>query len=163
MYSFHEPRTRFLKQLIFVFLVVSACACKDTSEQAERKDGFTPLLKTKEDSLYHDVMQGHDIGMAKMSTLRKQINKVQHELDSINKLSAKKIDQQYKQALIDLQEDLSYADNAMFTWMQEFEVDSARSDKDKRLAYLESEKIKVGKVRDNILNSLRRADSLFGK
>ncbi len=152
-----------MKQMIFAILVLAACACKEASEQSERKDGFTPLLKTKEDSLYHDVMEGHDIGMAKMSMLRKHISNVQHELDSINKLPATNIDRQYKQVLIDLHEDLSYADNAMFTWMQEFEVDSARSDKDKRVAYLESEKVKVEKVRDNILNGLQRADSLFGK
>jgi hypothetical protein len=152
-----------MKQIMFAILILTACACKEGSNHSERKDGFTPVLKTKEDSLYHDVMKGHDTGMAKMSTMRRYTTKVQHELDSINKLPASKINQQYKQALVDLQEDLSYADNAMFTWMQEFEVDSARSDKEKRLAYLESEKLKVEKVRDNILNGLRRADSLFGK
>ncbi len=106
-------------------------------------------------------MEGHDIGMAKMSGLRKQLTKFSASLDSINKLPVKKIDQRRKQALLDLQEHLTYADHAMFTWMEEFEVDSARSDKTKRLAYLQSEKIKVEKVRDNILNSLRKADSLF--
>jgi hypothetical protein len=152
-----------MKQLLFIFLVVMTCACKDEPDQGERKDGFTPVLKTKEDSLYHDVMQGHDIGMAKMGTLRKHLNKVQHELDSLGKLPASKVDAKYRQALVDLKEDLSYADHAMFAWMQEFEVDSARSDKTKRLAYLESEKVKVEKVRDNILNALQRGDSLFEK
>ena len=152
-----------MKQFIFAMLVLTLYSCKEASEPSERKDGFTPMLKTKEDSLYHDVMEGHDIGMAKMSVLRKQITRVKHELDSINKLSPTKIDQTHKQALIDLHEDLTYADHAMFTWMEEFEVDSARSDKDKRIAYLESEKIKVEKVRDNILSSLTRTDSLFRK
>jgi hypothetical protein len=163
IYSFPEHRIIFMKQLLMVIIVFTINACSNAPEKSERKDGFTPVLKTKEDSLYHDVMEGHDIGMAKMGTLRKQLNKVQHELDSLSKLPSKKIDQRYKQALLDLQEELNYADHAMFTWMQEFVVDSAISDKDKRLLYLESERVKVQKVRDNILNSLQRADSLLTK
>ena len=150
-----------MKQLLIATIIVFVYACNNAPEKTDRKDGFTPVLKTKEDSLYHDVMEGHDIGMAKMGTLRKQLNRVKHELDSINKLPAKKIDQRRKEVLLDLVEDLNYADHAMFTWMQEFQVDSAKSDMSKRLAYLESEKVKVQKVRDNILLSLRRADSLY--
>ncbi|MBC7826409.1 MAG: hypothetical protein H7122_01585 [Chitinophagaceae bacterium] len=151
-----------MKQILIVTLVLFICACNDTSpEQVDRKDGFTPLLKTTEDSLYHDVMEGHDIGMAKMSTLRGNLKRVQRELDSVQKLPVQKIDSPYMRALLDLQEELNYADHAMFTWMGEFKVDSASSNKDKRIKYLESEKAKVEKVRDNILNSLQRADSLF--
>ena len=152
-----------MKYLLLLALVFGFCACANEPDKSARKDGFTPVLNTKEDSLYHDVMEGHDIGMAKMGTLRKQLGRVTHELDSINRLTGRNIDQHRKQALIKLKEDLSYADHAMFTWMQEFNVDSAKSDKSKRLEYLESEKIKVQKVKENILNSLQRADSLFGK
>ena len=88
---------------------------------------------------------------------------MQQSLDSINTLPAQKVSTQQKQALLELQEELSYADNAMFKWMEEFNVDSARDDKNRRIAYLESEKMKVAKVRDNILNSLKKADSLLDK
>ncbi|HKH60258.1 MAG TPA: hypothetical protein VKA49_05475 [Flavitalea sp.] len=152
-----------MKHFLLLIFVVGLCACNDEPEKSVRKDGFTPVLNNKEDSLYHDVMEGHDIGMAKIGTLRKQLNRVTHELDSMNKLTGKNIDQHRKQALIDLQEDLSYADHAMFTWMQEFDIDSAKSDRSRRLEYLESEKNKVQRVKENILNSLQRADSLFGK
>jgi hypothetical protein len=153
-----------MKHLLILAMMAGLFACKNTSDKDEdRKNGFTTVLKTKEDSLYHDVMQGHDIGMAKMGKLRKQLKQVQHELDSMKKLSPARIDLKHQQALIGLQEDLNYADHAMFKWMEEFEVDSAKSDKEKRLAYLESEKLKVGKVRDNILMSLQRADSLLKK
>lgn len=151
-----------MKRIFFALFVV-ASACSDQPDETTRKDGFTPVLKNKEDSLYHDVMKGHDIGMAKMSALRKHITKVQQELDSLNKLSKARVDARYRQTLVDLNEDLTYADNAMFTWMDEFEVDSARDNKTQRLAYLESEKVKVEKVRDHILNALQRADSLFKK
>jgi len=151
-----------MKQLLIAALVITVCACKNTSsDNDERKDGFTPVLKTREDSLFHEVMQGHDIGMAKMSLLRKQSKRVQHDLDSIQKLPQKKIDVKYQTSLQDLRESLNYADQSMYKWMEEFEADSATTDKKKRIAYLESEKIKVVKVRDTILNSLQRADFLL--
>ena len=152
-----------MKHFLILIFIIATCACNNEQEKSERKDGFTTVLNDKEDSLYHDVMEGHDIGMAKMGTMRKQLYRATRELDSINKLPAKGTDQRRKQALTDLKEDLSYADHAMFTWMKEFNVDSAKSDKTKRLEYLQSEKVKVEKVKANILNSLQRADSLFGK
>jgi paraquat-inducible protein B len=139
-------------------------ACNDSSSGSkERKDGYTVELKTREDSLYHEVMQGHDVGMAKMGRLRKHLKQVQHELDSLNKLPSKTIDKDYQQTLIELQEDLNYADYSMFTWMEEFKADSLRNDKDKRVAYLESEKIKVKKVKESILTGMQRADSILRK
>ena len=151
-----------MKAYFLLAVVFSFFACKNTSsESAERTDGYTVVLKTKEDSLYHEVMQGHDIGMAKMGKLRKHLKQIQHELDSIAKLPSKKIDQRYQQALIDLQEDLNYADYSMYTWMDEFKADSAKDDKTERLSYLESEKVKVEKVKESILNSMQRADSLL--
>lgn len=149
-----------MKYLILI-IIVCLFACNEAPEQSERKDGFTPRLNTKEDSLYHEVMQGHDIGMAKMGEIRRQQNKVQLELDSMYKLPEKKVAADRKKALINLQEQLAYADHAMFEWMKEFNADSARTDKDKRIAYLEAEKIKVLKVRDHILNGIAKADSIL--
>ena len=151
-----------MKPLLLLLLVLFIGSCNNVpTEQNDRKDGFTPVLKTKEDSLYHDVMQGHDIGMAKINKVRMSLTQIKNELDSIKKLPSKKGNQSYQQALLKLQEDLNYADHAMYTWMEEFKVDSASGDKMNRIAYLESEKIKVGKVRDHILTGLQRADSLL--
>jgi hypothetical protein len=153
----------YMKFLILSATLIILYACNNTPSEETRKDGFTPVLKSKEDSLYHEVMQGHDVGMAKMAKLKKQLVQVQRELDSIKKLNPGRIDLKYQQALLGLQEELSYADHAMFKWMEEFKVDSAKDDKEKRLAYLESEKLKVEKVRNSILISLQRADSLLKK
>ena len=144
-------------------LVIGACKNSDSSEQSERKDGFSNILKNKEDSLFHEVMEGHDIGMARMIKITKYLTQIQKALDSINKLPATKIDEGYQQALIDLQEDLNYAEYGMNTWMEEFKIDSVKENKEKRIQYLESEKIKVLKVKEAILGSLQRADSIFSK
>ena len=144
-------------------LVFGACNNSDSNAQNERKDGFSNISKTKEDSLFHEVMESHDIGMARMSKITKYLTQIQKALDSINKQPAAKIDENYQQTLIDLQEDLNYAEYGMNTWMEEFKIDSAKENSEKRIQYLESEKIKVGKVKEAILESLQRADSIFIK
>ena len=155
-----------MKKLILAVTATIAllvfAACKD-NEQNERKDGFSNVSKNKEDSLFHEVMEGHDIGMARMSKITKYLTRIKTTLDSINKLPAAKIDEGYQQMLIDLQEDLNYAEYGMNTWMEEFKIDSAKENKEKRIEYLESEKIKVAKVKEAILSSLQRADSIFIK
>jgi hypothetical protein len=146
-----------------VLLGFGACKNSDSSEQNERKDGFSNIPKNKEDSLFHEVMEGHDIGMARMIKITKYLTQIQKALDSINKLPAVKIDEQYQQTLIDLQEDLNYAKYGMNSWMDEFNVDSAKENKEKRIQYLESEKVKIEKVKKAILGSLQTADSIFIK
>ena len=106
-------------------------------------------------------MDGHNIGMARYNSLKKAIAKTKQQLDSLNKLSKNKIDPNYQQALTDLQEDLNYADYAMNKWMDEFKYDSAKGNAELRIRYLESEKDKVNKVKDAILNGLKLADSLL--
>ena len=155
-----------MKKLILVITASMALfvfrACKD-DEPSERKDGFSNVLKNKEDSLFHEVMEGHDIGMARMIKITKYLTQIKKALDSINNLPAAKIDEEYQQTLIDLQEDLNYAEYGMIRWMDEFKHDSAQQNKEKRIQYLESEKIKVVKVKEAILESLQRADSIFIK
>jgi len=147
----------------FALLFFGACNNSDRGENNERKDGFSNIPKNKEDSLFQEVMEGHNIGMARMSKITKYLTRIQKSLDSINKLPAAKIDEGYQQTLIDLQEDLNYAEYGMNTWMKEFKIDSAKENSEKRIQYLESEKIKVIKVKESILGSLQRADSIFIK
>ena len=152
------------KKLFTLFFLGWLASCKNAPKQEqERTDGFNPVLKTREDSLLHDVMEGHDMGMARMGKISRYLSQVQKTLDSLNKLPDSKVDTKYQQFLIDLQKELNYADYGMNTWMEEFKVDSAKGDKEKRIQYLEAEKVKIQKVKESIIGSLKRADSLFGK
>jgi hypothetical protein len=133
-----------------------AIACNENgSKQAE--------LKAQADSLFKIVMRGHDAGMANMSKLSRKITQVQHELDSLAQLSSSKIDTVYRGRLLTLKEDLGYAEMGMNKWMEDFEVYKYKDSFDLRVKYLESERDKVAIIRDSILNSLRRADSLIKK
>jgi hypothetical protein len=84
-------------------------------------------------------------------------------LDSIKNLPASAAKEVLQQQMMDLQEDLNYAEYSMDTWMQEFNADSSSSDAEKRMAYLQSEEKKVTKVKEAIFSSLNRADSLLKK
>jgi hypothetical protein len=51
----------------------------------------------------------------------------------------------------------------MDTWMREFDMDSALDNLENRIKYLTEEKLKVGKVKKSIIESLQRADSVLRK
>ena len=51
----------------------------------------------------------------------------------------------------------------MNTWMEEFSIDSAVDDTERRLSYLKSEKLKIDTVREKIFSALEKADSLLNK
>lgn len=150
-------------KIFVVIAAVTALACKDAATDHKRTDGYGDKPQTKEDSLRHEVMEGHDIGMAKMGKLRKYLATIQQQQDSLQKLPATKQDRAYLQLLATLKDELSNADKAMNHWMDEYRDDSAKGNEPLRLQYLESEKDKVTIVKDMILHSLQRADSLLGK
>ncbi|QEC41614.1 viral A-type inclusion protein [Pseudobacter ginsenosidimutans] len=138
-------------------------ACNNAQDNAaERKDGYSTAPKTETDSLYHQVMDGHDVGMAKMGALKKYNGVVQSKIDSTQKLPAAKQDKAYLQEVMTLQQQLINAEKGMNEWMEGFNLDSA-SGPTASISYLKSELQKVTIVRDNILNSLSKADSLLKK
>lgn len=145
------------KYIIIVIATLSLVACNSNEEK-------TPDAATaKADTLIKEVMEGHDVGMAKTPRLSKAQKEAQRLLDSISKLPAKsqELAAGLKARLDSLKKDLEYADMAMNKWMKEFNYDSAANNVEKRIEYLAEEKIKVNKVKDAILNSLQRADSVL--
>jgi hypothetical protein len=143
--------------------MVGACNDAAQDEHAGHKNGYAPVLKTKEDTLFHEVMKGHDAGMAQLGKLRRNINETTRRLDSLGKLSAKKVDAAYKQALVNLHTDLTNADTEMDNWMQSFKLDSVADNKELRIKYLVGEKDKVEWVKEHIFSALKQADSLLNK
>jgi hypothetical protein len=152
-------------KVIFVLitaLIVIACNDNTGDEHAtHRKDGFTKTLKTKEDSLYQEVMDGHDIGMAKLGKMTGYIKAVNKSIDSIK--SSGNPDQKKLVLLQSIAADLSQADYSMNRWMEEFKIDSAKDQEAARLAYLESERDKINTIKQRILSGIERADSLYSK
>ena len=110
-------------------------------------------------------MDGHNVAMAKMGRLTRAEQASRRLLDSIQKLpgKAKQAAEPLRIKLDTLQKELSYAEFAMNKWMEEFNMDSALNNIEQRIDYLKSEKLKVSKVKDAILESLQKADSVLKK
>ena len=98
-----------------------------------------------------------------MGKLTRAEQRTRRLLDSIEKLPAKAREAAVplKVKLDSLQKDLSYAEFAMNKWMEEFNMDSALNNVEERIDYLGSEKLKVSKVKEAILGSLQKADSIL--
>ncbi len=145
---------KLLQLLCFPFLYA---ACNNSTNNNQ-------TVKTHADSLMDEVMKDHNIGMAKMSKLNEAKNAVQRALDSISMLSTyhqQKNPAHYKMQLDSAFNRLTYADYAMEKWMNEFNMDSSLNNEEERIKYLESEKIKISKVKDAMISSLQKADSLL--
>jgi hypothetical protein len=144
--------------LIIVFVFI---ACGGNSSE-ERKNGFTETAKNPEDSLFQEVMDGHDAAMAKMNKLTGYRKQVDQRLDSL-----KKVKSPAKKTLVSnyirLNEKLKTAEDDMNKWMDAFIIDSAQDDTKRRIEYLQSEKIKVDMVKQQVLNAVASADSVLNK
>ena len=143
-------------RVLALLTIVALASCNNSVN-----NNSTVKVKTQTDSLMDEVMEGHNVAMAKISKLHRTKNEIQHALDSIAKLPARGRD--YKTLLDSALNRLTRADAAMEKWMSEFNMDSASNDAEKRVKYLESEEIKISKVRDAIISSLQTADSLLGR
>jgi hypothetical protein len=146
---------------ILVFIIVSACNNPNDKNGVatgnEKRSSQTPA-----DSLMEDVMNGHDVGMSKMGKLSSMQNRVQNVIDSIEKLPGKTKTAlaPYKTKLVQTLQNLKSAKAGMEKWMDEFNMDSAVNNMEQRIKYLRDEKWKVSEVKENILTSLQKADSL---
>ncbi|MFI5186831.1 MAG: viral A-type inclusion protein [Chitinophagales bacterium] len=121
--------------------------------------------KTQADSLMGEVMEGHNKGMAKMDKIDEEKKAIQHVLDSISLLptNLQKRSDQYKMQLDSAFNRLTFANEAMDKWMNEFNMDTLKDNEQEQVKYLQSEKLKITKVTDAMIISLQKSDSLLKK
>jgi len=150
---------KFVVQFLFVLLLIS-CNSSNTSTPSNNK-----TVESTSDSLMHEILKQHDIGMAKMNKISSTKNRIQQSLDSVSKLpfNLQNKSVQYRMELDSVFNWLTFTGSHMETWMNEFNMDSLKDDREKQIKYLESEKIKISQVNDEIIRSLHKADSLLQK
>jgi hypothetical protein len=149
-----------MRKTVFIAALFVASCSDNSSTAPERTNGYTHDMKTKEDSLFQEVMDGHDAAMAKMGKLAGLRKEATKKADSLAESSANgKLTTSLRMAAQNLQA----SENKMNAWMEGFSIDSAKDNKNKRIAYLESEKIKVNSVKDEMLGAIAVADSLLKK
>lgn len=144
-------------------LLIAFTACNNEKDHEGHGGHRKNQPQNRADSLMAEVMDGHDAVMPKMGKVRGAQKEAQRLIDSIAALpaNAQAGAIELKSKLEELVKDLGYADFAMDKWMTEFDMDSAKDNMEQRIRYLEDEKMKVGKVKEAILNSLSKADSLL--
>ena len=140
---------------VFIFLLI---ACNNSGDSG-------PAVKTKSDSLLDEVIEGHNVAMAKMSKINTAKSSIQHVIDSISKLPTdiQRKSLPYRMQLDSTFNRLTFANYGMDKWMTEFNMDSFKNDKEEQIKYLESEKLKISRVNEIMANSLQKADSLLKK
>jgi hypothetical protein len=144
--------------LLTAFFAAIVTGCNDKDKQSTT--GTTSdTLKTQADTLMADVMAGHDEGMSKYGKLNAMEKRVQYISDSLGKLSVKAVGP-LKARMDSLLVDIRSAKKGMDDWMDRFNMDSAVNDLQARIRYLMDERVKVNKVRDDILMVLKKTDSL---
>lgn len=112
-----------------VFILLSVFACQNPNEE-----------------LYGEVMSIHDEVMPKMDDLYKAKQALQKQLDTEELDSIQQENVREKIARI------NSASEQMMVWMRQFNPEGEREDSVR--VYLESELVKIQKVRDDILQAL---------
>lgn len=147
---------------VVVVMFIAACN-NDKKHAGHNSPGDEP--KTLTDSLMKEIDDGHIVGMSKMGKLHNTQKDVQRVIDSIGKLpaAAQQAAASYTEGLKSVIKDLEYANFAMDKWMPEYyaNTDTLSDNNSERIKYLEREKIKVTKLKEAILTSLQKADSLL--
>lgn len=149
------------KNILLFALLFAIVACSNADKKHEGHAKNEP--KTLADSLMKDIDDGHMVGMSKIGKLHTTRKEVQRVIDSISNFSSKSLQRTalYLDQLKAVIKDLDYADFAMDKWMTEFEMDSAVNNMEQRIRYLTDEKLKVGNVKEAMLGSMQKADSLL--
>ena len=142
----------------FVFVTGLFVSCNNSQKNMDP-------LQVKADSLEKEVMAGHNVAMPKSMKIPKLQKEIGQTIDSINKLPAReqRANAPYKIKLESLNKDLSAADSVMQKWMLEYVPDTFSNNAEQRIKYLSNEKIKIDKVKNVVLSSLQKADSLLKK
>ena len=155
-----------MKKLFFflsVFIMVYGSSCNNTP--GSNSNNARTRTKNKADSLMDDIMADHGTGMAKLNKVSAAQGLVQHIIDSIGKLPEKerKLLSAPINDLDSLLTQLRSAENGMNLWMDAFNMDSLANKPDERIQYLESERKKTAKIKEELISSLQKADSLLKK
>jgi hypothetical protein len=104
--------------------------------------------------LYDEVMQVHDEVMPKMEDLYKAKVELKGRM-----LDNPDMPESEKKAINDRIAQLDSAGEGMMVWMRQFNPLPDSLGEDKARQYLQGERQKVQKVKDDILNALREAES----
>jgi hypothetical protein len=145
--------------ILFVITLQVFLACNNNKSDDNKIGG----PKSTADSLIVEVMDDHDEAMAKYGKLQGLLKRIGEMLDSLNTGKIQQAGAELRNELDSTQKEIGEAIVAMDKWMEEFNMDSALDNLNQRAIYLRDEKLKVEKVKEAMLSSWKKADSLVNK
>jgi hypothetical protein len=131
-------------------------ACKDKTEKDHRHDAETPdaVEQSPNMTLYNEVMKIHDEVMPKMEDIYRKKEMLKNKIANTPNMP-----ESQKKAIDATIVRLDSANNSMMDWMHKFSPVPDSVGEEKAREYLENEMLKIKKVRENILNALKEAES----
>ena len=160
-----SPLIKPMKRIFFASLATAVfffTACKNADKKGGDKISDKSLQETA-DSLYQQVIDIHNEGMAGWMKIEKKQEMIKHLLDSVEALPAKMKAGAgpYKEKLNEAFGNLTTAYDEMDKWMPTLNLDSAKDNLEQRINYFTGEKLKAESINQAIFNSLQKADSLL--
>lgn len=146
-FSMSSPVNVVLSALLACALLTAGC--QDKSADHHHTDDNVEESPNK--ALYDEVMAVHDEVMPKMNDLYKAKTELRKQLGTPDLSEAE------KQAIHKKIAQIEAADEGMMVWMRQFEPIPDSAGEKKAREYLESELIKVKKVKEDILQALQQA------
>ncbi len=148
------------KGFLLFSLSVLLFACNNgSSDDAYQNNSSIP--KSKSDSIYKSIMDGHDLAMKKMGTIARYTSLIKQYQDSLNKTGSKDI--LMTAALDSALQGLTAADEAMNKWMVEFDPDKAGTEEPAKLQFFTTEMEKITAVELRMDSSIALAQKITGR
>ncbi len=145
--------------LLLLALSVFAIACGGGKQKAEEKGVFTEQQIEAQEAAYRQMMDVHDEVMPKMG----EMNSAARELKPLLETTQ---DEELKTEIMEVLQALEMAEDGMMEWMQASPRMPQLRDSlshDAIMGILQAEQPKVDKVKEDILNSLAKAQELLAK
>ncbi|HTN05194.1 hypothetical protein [Agriterribacter sp.] len=144
-----------MKTAILIIAATLALSCNNNaSSGSTEQQNNASIPKTLSDTLYKAAMEGHDVGMAKMGEIARYQKLIKQKTDSLAALKSKAA---LQPALDSALQELTYAEELMNRWMQDFDPDKAGSTETEKISFYRGEKEKIDTVNARIFKSIERA------
>lgn len=147
-----------MKPVIAFFCLIALFSCGNANNNHAQDAHNASIPKTLSDSLYKSVMEGHDVSMAKMGEIVRLKEIVTAQKDSLGKLKTKP--QESIAKLDTVYNNLTYAQELMNRWMDEFNPDDAGTTEEQKVGYYKKEQEKIDTVNVRINNSIEAAKKI---
>jgi hypothetical protein len=142
-------------KILFQLLCATTLLLYNCTSKTSDADVGKPVESEGNQLLYDEVMKVHDEAMPKMNDIYNWKEKLK------SKLQADTLSQERKQELESAIHRLDSASDGMMVWMRQFDPPADSINKERAREYLENEMEKVKVVKEEILQSLQKAEETY--